>query len=563
MASAVPPPGTLTLGNGPPDYEGRMAFDLIPKIVERGPALGSAYRAWWSLGYTIFNEEEGSWLSWKYRIGNNPPVFKPPQAMFERQVSAMWTFLAESDEGQTLEGRKALGLILESLRALRYRHRGWGLDSALSFSTSGVPGQEHPARPWFDEGVAWEDLPSPIRHPLKVPSVYDAALEELARSPEDSLLSAQRLHEGVSEERMLWTKYYAYQGFVVENADNEGRHFTAVPVPEENSLWHSLSYHLAPRTNSGFPNMMRHYEIKACIWAYFTQVLEHPEHIRWREYIYLNYYSASDDDLRDNVYGSSTISRHLHCNEPIHHALTPTLWTSPVFRPPTDILHVIADYYAVQIILFTHPTATAGYVAPDQEQTAFCHTAQIFGSLHNPEGHKPIFLFTTDLTRGIFSPAIPGEDKPFTPHAHITSYPSMAPWWQPGAGPDPLQIPPYTIPHFAIPGSPEINPNANLWAPNPGTELTTHMVELFRHGRDIPGRSMDGVPSRETVEGWTHAVEPLKYNITRRARKQIRYGGLTGAAGWRPGDEDSYKWTLFMYWALQARTQGALEYSRR
>lgn len=316
---------------------------------------------------------------------------------------------------------------------------------------------------------------------------------------------------------------------------------------------------------------MRHYEIKACIWAYFTQVLEHPKHIRWREYIYLNYYADPKQDKPD-PYGSSSILRHLHCNERIHHALTPALWTSPVSRPPPDILHIVADYYDVQIVLFTYP-ASAGYIDPIQEHTGYRHTVQIFGDLTKPQ----IFLYTTHLTPGIFSPIIPiapkdaaqtsTDPQPLIPNPEVTTYPSMSPWRasQPKYRPTPLPIPPKHIPHFALPdvhfGPPTVvDSKADLWVPTSGTKLTQHVVDLFRHGLDIPGRALKGLPSRETVESWDGPVEPLQYDVRRRARKQTRYGGLTKVVeGVSPQDEVDYE-SVFFYWAWQFEKEGRREY---
>lgn len=316
---------------------------------------------------------------------------------------------------------------------------------------------------------------------------------------------------------------------------------------------------------------MRHYEIKACIWAYFTQVLEHPKHIRWREYIYLNYYANPEQDNPD-PYGSSTILRHLHCNERIHHALTPALWTSPVSQPTPDILHIVADYYAVQIVLFTYP-ASAGYIDPMQEHTGYRHTVQIYGDLTKPQ----IFLYTTHLTPGIFSPVIPippndaaqtpTNPQPFIPNSEITTYPSMSPWRasQPNYRPTPLPIAPKLIPHFALPDvsfqpPTPVDSKADLWTPTPETKLTRDVVELFRHGLDIPGTALKGVPSRATVESWKGPVEPLQYDVKRRKRKQIRYGGWTKVAGGASApDEVGYE-SVFFYWARQFRREGRREY---
>lgn len=232
MASQVSSPRRTLFPNGPPGYVGRTAKIVMGMIYTRGLAVGNPLRAWWILGYI---KEEGP-LERRYNfaeihdgIQDPSKPYQPSQARFERDISALWSFLVESDAGKTLFGREVLARILESLRALRYRYRGWGLDSTVLFG----------GEPFTLGGVGWEDLPQPT---LPIPSMRNSALEELARPPENSLLLAggPMLKDDTLDEWMLWTKYYAYQGFVMDDGKNE-REFRAIPVPEEHSLWHSLS----------------------------------------------------------------------------------------------------------------------------------------------------------------------------------------------------------------------------------------------------------------------------------------------------------------------------------
>lgn len=232
MASEVSNPRPTLAPHGPPAYVGRTAKIVMGMIYTRGLAVGNPLRAWWILGYI---KKEGQ-LECPYNfaeihdgIQDPKKPHQPSQARFERDISALWTFLVESDAGKTLFGREVLARILESLRALRYRYRGWGLDSTILFADE----------PLTQGGVRWEDLPQPT---LPVPSMRNSALEELARPPENSLLLANgpMLKDDSLDEWMLWTKYYAYQGFVMDDGEKE-REFRAIPVPEEHSLWHSLS----------------------------------------------------------------------------------------------------------------------------------------------------------------------------------------------------------------------------------------------------------------------------------------------------------------------------------
>lgn len=233
MASEV---SNTFLPPGPPAYVANLtAREIMDRIYARGLAIGNPLRAWWILGYVNHDgpDEWGHWNFFDIDYTHQDPSKKhqPTQDRFERDISALWTFLVESDEGKTPFGREVLARILESLRALGYRRRGWGLDSAVLFTDS---------EETFERvGVKWKDLPEPDG---PVPSMRNSALEELARPPEKPLLSPNppMLLDDMLDEWMLWTKYYAYQGFAVDDGQKE-REFRAIPVPEEHSLWHSLS----------------------------------------------------------------------------------------------------------------------------------------------------------------------------------------------------------------------------------------------------------------------------------------------------------------------------------
>lgn len=143
-----------------------------------------------------------------------------------------------------------------------------------------------------------------------------------------------------------------------------------------------------------------------------------------------------DKAQADLAYASALVSgevgvlRHLHCNERIHRAQHKLSTNAAEIPPPRNILYVIADYYAVQIVVFQHLGKDAdppGFIDPDKPHGKPIYTASLFGFMEDSTPREQIFLVTTDWRR--FSPVewVGKDDRPtnavgvpwFQPHASV------------------------------------------------------------------------------------------------------------------------------------------------
>ncbi len=88
---------------------------------------------------------------------------------------------------------------------------------------------------------------------------------------------------------------------------------------------------------------MSHWQVKARIWTYFMQVLRsslnHDNHARWTDYNFLQYKSKSVDP----DFGTLSMARSLYASQ----------YQGKPAYPHHYLLYVIADYFGIQIILFT------------------------------------------------------------------------------------------------------------------------------------------------------------------------------------------------------------------
>ncbi|KAK0730178.1 hypothetical protein B0H67DRAFT_25463 [Lasiosphaeris hirsuta] len=390
----------------------------------------------------------------------------------------------------------------------------------------------------------WDELPEPKHPPRRSKAATRAALAQVGPMPIPKSLVRLDIR---NNETRVWTKYHAYQGFISLNHGRERCKFRAIPTPKKRSLWHSIAYHTAGR------NMMRHYEVKARIWTYFAQVLQHSEYFRWREFVWLEYNKLPSEKEADSrnasvqVSGQVGILRHLHRNEKIHEALH-KLSTSAAEIPPRNILYVIADYYAAQIIVFQCLTSV---INPEEAHGNPIYTAFLFGFMEDSTPRKQIFLVTTDWRR--FSPVnwADGDGRPvnaagvpwFQPHANVLpkkrkrkggEFPS--PWWDKDSGvPEEdllrqVEIPPFRYPQFA--GKAREDPGLHVWPdtelgwePDAQSKLTQEVLTRFRLRLDIPGNNLSNMPTPEWVSSWDHPIEHDKWNIGRDGRGQIRFGG--------------------------------------
>jgi len=266
--------------------------------------------------------------------------------------------------------------------------------------------------------------------------------------------------------------------------------------------------------------------------------------------MWLNHITARQDP----IYGEISILRHLYCNERIHGPLG-TVTGSPVLEPPKEILHVIADYYGIEVVVFRyHPPdpPTPGSPGPPvegEEERVSHHGISSKSAWHHPiysvetfgprtdfrRGGRQILLTTTDYRHFDSVVHVKTQGKPryfVTDQACRVKFPS--PWWQPGfqrarnAVLDRLPIAPCRVPHFSHPGDSRVLRDAVLWDDAGEFELThEHIFGYFRNHRDLPGLNFRGLPTREYMETWDDPVEDAYvWTIGREPYGQIRWGGM-------------------------------------
>lgn len=178
---------------------------MIDKILgsKSAPAYYSARRAWNVLGYF-----------------RRP---KPEFDVFRQQIRMMWTYL---NRVKTLRGRRAKAYILDALRALKLRNPKWKITMReLSIQPN-------------DMEIPWNQIPAPCRATRNHPP-DDAREYVTAPAPRVTVgeLAAMTM---VNEK--VWERFHRYQGFRVQDAQENDVHLRAIPVPEgPDSLWHSVS----------------------------------------------------------------------------------------------------------------------------------------------------------------------------------------------------------------------------------------------------------------------------------------------------------------------------------
>ncbi|KAK1757782.1 hypothetical protein QBC47DRAFT_400116 [Echria macrotheca] len=507
--------GTKTL---PPRYDGLPVKDVVFKINQEGNALGDVLRAWAILGYVDPDRSKDQ---------NYKPT-KPKIKEFREQIDYLWQSIRKHDD--TPMGRVALARCLEALRALRQDQRSWTVDTA-HLNLRGA----------YNSAVSWGDLEDPD---VKYPSLRDAAYDELGYMDRQDVSNLVSLETDDQIEDRTWTRYHAYQGFAANDLRGIRRRFRALPAPEDDSLWHGVSFHVTVTTDDGFPNMMNHAVVKACIWTYFTQVLEHPEHLRWRDYMWLNY-CLDDRDSEELIAarGRRSILRHLHCNSRVHGHLG-SLDGIPASEPDPAILHVIADYYGRQIVVFKYEGAKDAngvlqrWIDPAEFNRKRTYKSYAYGHMGPTSTEPQIFLVTTDFRH--FDPVIwVGDHSPFTPNGTPWFQVPVegrvrhpAPWWKDGSKASHLEAalpgtPPRYIPHFCVPGDTNAKPGTDLWVPSADAALTDETLNLFRYGRDVPGNELVYIPTEKVMAKWTGPVERWEYKIERDGNaRQIRYEGM-------------------------------------
>ncbi|KAK3393296.1 hypothetical protein B0H63DRAFT_516486 [Podospora didyma] len=407
-------------------------------------------------------------------------------------MNALKAFLPPAGDGDTLKHQKARKRILEALEALGYYLRfKLYTDRQLGLTTT-------PPFIEYDREVPWTNVPTSkgkkeddvIQHAQGV-SPHNHFSESTAGP---AVNRANRLKYGETF-RDFWkvnTRYFPYQELIVAGiSDDLDEH----PEFTDDEAQRTDQYDLNPthilgaerrRNDDHRPNIFWNWEIKPCIWAYYTQV------------------------------------------DPL-------------------ILHVIADYFGVQIIVFT-------YDGDPYNQLDGVNNADVeIGRNIDPQ--RRLSDRANQFKARLFGHiprtcSRPGEWLRFSPEHKLgnrveqNGNPDL-PWWRPPVpnapnAPVPLErldrlpcedeyhgVPLSQFPYTARPPNP---PPRRIWIPQDESVLDKAKFDLFMHGRDIPGTAHRGLPDKATTMAWRVHISAADSNIALpRApdpKNQIRYGGL-------------------------------------
>ncbi|KAK3382624.1 hypothetical protein B0T24DRAFT_661300 [Lasiosphaeria ovina] len=555
-------PGMRTTAPAPPRYLNCTINQLRDSINRRGPKFtqGDHERAWTVLGYN------GS--------------VKPDQNDFEVAMDYLWECLFNHG-GRRKADVEARSRVLEALKTLGYSCRKWKTGCAsldIREYTNNPNWRQVDDFPVYNEG-RWQDLENP-RWPGKKPYQKDAeqVIKDAYEERPNDRLSAIAIAEAEVAECMVWTRMCIYNyGFYTQAEDGTRVKFLGYAVPRGGG-----SHHLGRNTPDGRKNCMLHWQAKAAVWAYFTQVLHHPEHPRWRDYVALEVNSRRNNT--SPVSGTTSLLRHLHCNEEMH--------GRHVQRVHPSMFYVLADFFGLQVVVFTpnmtqlFPTpmytdATPHTMRPDKSLSSDIHwTCHLFGFMDGDCTRSQLFLATTDGEH--YDPVAPedmilpgGRPRPQAPDGWFIPFDEDC--WHRGEFPYPKgDVPrldrlwplpcrnarhpfPATLPRGfnrspdehdwptpdGMPRQPrEVHgvahydnvegwvPDTQLWGPDPGrmSMLDEDKYYLFRCGIDIPGNRLEGLPDEDAIAQWDAHIDPNdvnNYHITRSddSREQIRFGG--------------------------------------
>ncbi|KAK3345996.1 hypothetical protein B0T25DRAFT_266865 [Lasiosphaeria hispida] len=332
MAAPAPP----VLADGPFHRNNRTVAQITDATLRVVTAANKA----WLTGPTYFNTKK-AWHVLGY--AGRP---KPSIEDFCSQVGQLWDFHASpTNDFWTLHERRDLvarAYMLDALRTLGFRSPHW-VAALLTLDL-------HPGFACEDGQLYAYFTPGP-KEAIPVQRTKSSLL--LAQNPAPDPSREGPLWAEVAE-MWTWRKFHRYQGFTVAlapggaNKKPQLSRFRAIAVPRgPNSLWHSLAYWRSDRRSSGKiyrpgrpvqGSIMRHWQVKARIWTFFMQTLRDSSAPRWRVYHELQAQST----IRDRYYGELSLARSLHA--------------SPRQGVPAysgkEILYVIADFFACQIVVF-------------------------------------------------------------------------------------------------------------------------------------------------------------------------------------------------------------------
>ena len=338
MAAPIP---IVLLGNdGTPMYRGKTQVDIKKSIAScvAKPSFHRVDRAWRALGYK-----------------DNSP--KPIVATtFHNEVEALWRFLVAED--RTKGGHRVRAVILDALNTMGYKLRGFTTDRKYLRLNNDPNRAAIYAAINPPSGNLGRQTAAPALDQYRASQVPIGGIPLDLKAANNEYLSAQ------------WQRLHRYQGFcAVESHLPAGagaavvrnlRPLRAIPVPEgPDSLWHAISYWRGGRRlmagmsmpEQGRPDIFRHWTVKGRIWTYFMQTIRdcNQQNVRWRDYWTLQKRSK----VQDQEHGELSLVRSLHASPAQGRPAYPVWWDGEVGRGLKDeILWVVADYFATQIIVF-------------------------------------------------------------------------------------------------------------------------------------------------------------------------------------------------------------------
>lgn len=342
MATTIATAANVLNGDAPRAYRGRDLAYIKQAIIslKTKPTFHRKERAWKILGYT------------SSVIGGKPGNADE----FHQQIQGLWDFLVRD---RTKSGHRVRGMILDALNTLDYKLRGVTTDRKL------LRFHDEPNR-----AAIYTNTPAPIRYDGHL---IEADMDEYQEDPVVPAIPLDMKMANVEYLSAQWQRYHRYQGFcaVEEQPDAAGtlqstsRPLRAIPVPEgPDSLWHAVSYWRGGRRRlpgqaraiEGNPDIFRHWTVKGRIWTYFMQTIRTTRHLatnagpqRYRDYWRLQQRST----IEDHEYGELSLIRSLHASPAQGRPAYPVWWDGePARGLHDDMLWVIADYFATQIIVF-------------------------------------------------------------------------------------------------------------------------------------------------------------------------------------------------------------------
>jgi len=209
-----------TVQNTCPVFEDWTAPAIVQHINRHGLTLGDAQRAWTVLGY---------------KTPNGAAYAKPSPDGFQTRIVNLWNFLLRHADDRV--GRRARLYILEALKSLRYYRRWWTVDSPLDQINQS-----------YDMGIFWHTQLEPPLGNVTV-SKWEAARDCVLYPPLSSFnmpwmiaYAREEPADATIEEDEIWHKFHPFRkGFVARDHRGIEHRFRAMPEPDPDSLWCSIS----------------------------------------------------------------------------------------------------------------------------------------------------------------------------------------------------------------------------------------------------------------------------------------------------------------------------------